>query len=150
MQHHAVNPDTSAQPPQGGLPRTVARVVAAGAGARLVLALPGCCVAWSYPQLSLAIVGACLWGAVVFRVTLVFLAAAVDGTQPRVSRGGVAALGLVAAAIGAEAFLAIAEVASDPLVVTVLQVVAVSWTLGCAVLVGRRWRQSSTADRDAR
>ncbi|ANH69963.1 hypothetical protein [Mitsuaria sp. 7] len=150
MQHHAVNPDASAQPPQGGLPRTVARVVAAGAGARLVLALPGCCAAWSYPQLFLAMLGALVWGAVVFRVTAVFLAAAVDATRPRVSRATVAVLGLVVAAIGAEAFRALADVTSESVMAAALEVLAVSWIAGCVILVGRRWRQSPNADRNDR
>lgn len=138
-----------AWPSKGGLPRTVARVIAAGAGARLVLALPGCCSAWSYTELSLAIVGALVWGAVVFRVTAVFLAAAVDGTRPRVSRAAVAVLGTLVAAIGAEAFLAIAALAPEPLVGTALAVTAVAWIACCVALVVHRWRRPATADRDA-
>jgi hypothetical protein len=149
MQHHAVNPDGPARPRQGCLPRAVARVIAAGAGARLVLALPGCCAAWSYAGLLLAIMVAFLWGVVVFRVTLVFLAAALGGTRPRISRGGVAGLGIVVAAIGAEAFLAMAGVATESVVATVLEVIAASWVVGCLVLVGRRWRQLPPADREA-
>ncbi|WP_431100588.1 hypothetical protein [Roseateles noduli] len=149
MQHHAVNTDVPARPRPGCLPRAVARVIAAGAGARLVLALPGCCAAWSYAGIFLAILAAFLWGVVVFRVTLVFLAAAAGGTRPRRSRAGVAALGVLVAAIGAEAFLAMAGVATEPVVAVVLEVIAASWVIGCVVLVGRRWRQPPMVDRDA-
>ncbi|WP_431260214.1 hypothetical protein ACQ86G_08700 [Roseateles chitinivorans] len=74
--------DAPAHPCRGRPFRTVARMIAAGAGARFVLMLPGCCAAWSYPTLVVALLGALAWGAVVFRVTLVFLAASVDGTRP--------------------------------------------------------------------
>ncbi|MFX1681640.1 hypothetical protein PV762_20675 [Mitsuaria sp. CC2] len=149
MQHHAVNADDAGRPSAPGLLRTAARVIAASAGARLVLALPGCCAAWSYPELFLAIMGAMLWGAVVLRVTAVFLAAAVDGTRPRVSRSAVALLGLVAAAIGAEAFWALAAAAPDALAGIALEVIAGAWIACCAVLVGHRWRQPAAPDPDA-
>lgn len=123
-------------------------MIAAGAGARFVLMLPGCCAAWSYPTLVVALLGALAWGAVVFRVTLVFLAAAVDGTRPRLSRAGVAVLGVVSAAIGAEAFWAMAAVAPEPLIGSALQVIAVAWVACCALLIRHRWRQPGTIDRD--
>ncbi len=141
--------DAPARPSASGLPRAVARVIAAGAGARLVLALPGCCPDWSYPALALAMMGAMVWSAVVFRVTAVFLASAMDGTRPRVSRAAVAVLGVLVAAIGAEAFLTLAAVAPEPLVGPALEVSAAAWIACCGVLVVHRWRQPATVDRDA-
>ena len=140
--------DAHARPAAGGQPQTVARVIAAGAGARRVRALPGCCPDWPYPALAIAIMGALVWGAVVFRVTAAFLAAAMDGSRPRVSRAAVAVLGVLVAAIGAEAFLTLATAAPEPLVGPALEVSAAAWIACCGVLVVHRWRQPATADRD--
>ncbi|WP_431260215.1 hypothetical protein ACQ86G_08705 [Roseateles chitinivorans] len=56
-------------------------------------------------------------------------------------------LGFLSAAIGAEAFWAMAAVAPEPLIGSALQVIAVAWTACCALLIRHRWRQPGTVDR---
>jgi HEAT repeat protein len=126
-----------------------ARAIAAAAAGRLLLTLPDCCAVWSYPALFPAIVGALLWGMVVFRLTASFLTPPQALSRRPTSRVAAAALGVLVATIGAEALWRIAAALSEPVLGCALEVLAMSWAACCMVLVLRRWRQLTASRRQA-
>lgn len=126
-----------------------AHAIAAAAAGRLLLELPRCCADGPYAWIFLAILGSLAWGAVVLWATSVFLAPPAGLARRATSRVGLALLGIVVAAIGAEAVWTLAAAVTQPLVGEALELVAVTWAAACAVLVRRRWRQLSATHRQA-
>jgi len=144
-----VNADATERPSMPVPARMSAHAIAAAAAGRLLLELPRCCADGPYAWLFLAILGSLAWGAVVLWATAAFLAPPVGPGRRATSRVGLALLGVVVAAIGAEAFWTLAAAVAQPLVGEVIELVAVSWTAACAVLIRRRWRQLSATHRQA-
>ena len=120
--------------------RLAANVLAATLFARLVIILPGCCAAWSYGAIAVAIAAALVAAVCMFWATAIFLATPRDARHRSGARWLTGGLGAVVGAIGTEALWTVATYAPDPLLTRGLQAGAIVWAVCGAALIWRRAR----------
>jgi len=119
--------------------RLTARSISAVVFVRLLLPLPACCSAWSYPLLTLAVAGALLATAAMHVVTTPLVAGLIGKLQRPVRSREAVMLGLLTGSAGAESLWAISAYATG--LARVFQTMAVGWALYAAVRVWQLLRR---------